>query len=230
MPSNTDHTHTVEPQNVSRLRALRDDFLRAQLAGDRRAALRLLIDEGMQRGVRHTDAQAVIQEAQREIGRLWQENQITIAQEHMATAISQLVLSHVYQQAEAAPDNGRRVIVACVEGELHDFPARLVADALDLEGFGVRYLGANVPTRALLTMIREEKPDLVVLSVTMSSNVQTLREVIALMRREIGPDLTIAVGGSAVMPDGDQNLDVALVGGDAVTLVERAKTLLGVAP
>lgn len=184
----------------------------------------------MQRGVCHADAQAVIQEAQRRIGRMWQDNQITIAQEHMATAISQLVLSHVYQQAEAAPHNGRSVIVACVEGELHDFPARLVADALDLAGFGVRYLGANVPTHALLAMVREEKPDLVVLSVTMSSNVQALHQVVARLRDEIGGELPIAVGGSALMPDGNENLDVALVGGDAVTLVERAKTLLGVAP
>ncbi len=35
----------------------------------------------------------VIQKTQREIGRLWQENRITIADEHVATAISQLALA-----------------------------------------------------------------------------------------------------------------------------------------
>ncbi|HTV24253.1 MAG TPA: B12-binding domain-containing protein, partial [Polyangiaceae bacterium] len=128
-------------------------YLRAQLGGDRREALRLIVEDGLKRGLSCLDIHKVIQHAQNEIGRLWQEDRITIAQEHMATAISQVVLSHVYQYADAPVPNGKRVLVACVEGELHDFPSRLVADALDLAGFEVRYLGANTPTKHLLAMV-----------------------------------------------------------------------------
>lgn len=204
-------------------------YLRAQLGGNRREALRVIVEDGLERGLSCRDLHEVIQRAQREIGRLWQEDRITIAQEHMATAISQVVLSHVYQYAAAAPSNGKRVTVACVEGELHDFPARLVADAVDLAGFDVRFLGANVPSQHLLRMLIEEAPHLLVLSVTMTFNLPALRELVALVRTQT-PAVPIAVGGGACVWNerlGDE-LHPDIIGRDAAELVDRANRLLGV--
>ena len=139
------------------LASLRQRYLAAQLAGNRREALRVVVGEGIALGLSVLDLQLhVIQEAQREIGRLWQENEINIAQEHMATAISHMALAQLYDEAPHAPSNHKKVVVACVEGELHDFPARLVADALDLSGFEVRYLGADVPLHSLLPLLASE--------------------------------------------------------------------------
>jgi MerR family transcriptional regulator, light-induced transcriptional regulator len=219
---------TVAPQTGDGA-LLGDAYLRAQLGGDRREALRLIVEEGLQRGLSCLDVHRVIQEAQAEIGRLWQEDKITIAQEHMATAISQVVLSHVYQYADAPAANGKKVVVACVEGELHDFPARLVADALDLTGFEVRYLGASVPTQDLLSMLAHEQPDLLVLSATMAFNVPQLRDAVRRVR-ENARHLPIAVGGGACAFDtglaADLGADIA--GRDAAELVQKARAVLGV--
>jgi methanogenic corrinoid protein MtbC1 len=204
-------------------------YLQAQLRGNRREALRVIVEEGLQRGLSCQAVHEVIQRAQQEIGRLWLEDRITIAEEHMATAISQVVLSHVYQHAAAAPSNGKQVVVACVEGELHDFPARLVGDALDLAGFEVRFLGANVPTVHLLQMLSEQQPSLLVLSVTMTFNLPALREVVARVREQ-HPGLLIAVGGGACSwNEGLANeLHPDIVGRDAAELVDRARELLQV--
>lgn len=209
-------------------KALRDRYLAAQLAGNRRDALRVVV-EGLESGLAPLECHEIVRDAQREIGRLWQEDRITIAAEHMATAISQLVLAHVYQHAEVPATNGKKVIVACVEGELHDFPARLVADALDLAGFEVRYLGASVPHHHLVRTLRDEAPDLVVLSVTMSLNVPALREAVALVAREL-PALPIAVGGAACVfsPSLVDSLGVAFTAADAAGLVDAARARLGV--
>lgn len=118
------------------LAGLRATYLSALLEGDRRTALKLLREQGVQAGASVAQLSAdVVQAAQHEIGRLWQENAISIAQEHQATAIAQVALAYLYDLAPPALDNGKKVLVACVEGELHEFPARLVADALDLAGF-----------------------------------------------------------------------------------------------
>lgn len=209
--------------------ALAASYLRAQLAGDRREALRLIIDEGLGRGLSCEDVHEVIRQAQAEIGRLWQEDRISIAREHMATAISQLVLSHVYQHAQPPAPNGKKVMVACVEGELHDFPARLVADALDLAGFDVRYLGASVPHTGLLQMIESERPDLLVLSATMTFNVPQLREAVARVR-ERWATLPLAVGGGACIfsPRLAAELGADLGGTHADELVALARQRLGV--
>jgi methanogenic corrinoid protein MtbC1 len=162
--------------------AFRDRYLAAQLAGERRGAIRV-IDQAVSTGMTIADIrQFVIQEAQREIGRLWQEDRVSIAQEHMATAISQLALAHLYLHAEGAAPKGRKILVAGVEGELHDFPARLVADALDLAGYEVRFLGASVPVDSLLSAIDAERPDLVAFSVTMTFHAPALRSTVRRVR------------------------------------------------
>jgi methanogenic corrinoid protein MtbC1 len=204
-------------------------YLQAQLGGNRREALRVILEDGLQSGLSCQDLHEVIQRAQREIGRLWLEDRITIAQEHMATAISQVVLSHVYQYAAAARPNGKHVVVACVEGELHDFPARLVGDTLDLAGFEVRFLGANVPTPHLLQMLAEQAPDLLVLSVTMTFNLPALREVVARVREQ-NATLPIAVGGGACSWNKGlaDELQPDIIGRDAAELVDKARELLRV--
>lgn len=193
-----ENTDRASVQVDQALRNLRDLYLAAQLAGNRREALRILVDEGLKKGfsVRHLQLK-VVQEAQREIGRLWQEDRISIAQEHMGTAISQMALAHLYQHATPVASNGKKVVVACVEGELHDFPARLTADALDLAGFEVRFLGANIPTDSLLSLLAAEKPDLLALSVAMAFNIPALRSAVTRIRAQTDGRLPIAVGGHA---------------------------------
>ncbi|HSN28799.1 MAG TPA: cobalamin-dependent protein [Kofleriaceae bacterium] len=162
---------------------LRDRYLAAQLAGNRREAVRVVVEDGLAQGIRVIDLQeSVIQAAQDEIGRLWQQNRVTIAQEHMATAISHLSLAALFERATPGPRLGKKILLACVEGELHDLPARMVADFLDLAGFDMRYLGANVPHDDLLRMIAAEDPDVIGLSVTMAFNVPSLRIAVSRVR------------------------------------------------
>lgn len=176
--------------------ALRDRYLKAQLAGDRREAVRLVVEDGLGAGLSvialHAD---VIGAAQDEIGRLWQQNRVTIAQEHMASAISHLSLAALFERAMPGPPLGKKLVLACVEGEYHDLPARLVADFLDLDGFDVRYLGANVPHDDLVRMVVAETPHAIGLSITMSFNVPALRTAVARIREVTARP--IFVGGHA---------------------------------
>jgi methanogenic corrinoid protein MtbC1 len=177
------------------MESLRDGYLRLQLQGDRREALRYL-DQLVQDGLSISQIRRdVIAAAQREIGRLWECNSIGIAQEHMATAISQLALAHLYRNAASPAPLGRKVVIACVPGELHDFPARLVADALDLAGYDARFLGADVPTESLLTVLDDEQPDLLALSITMKFHEPALRDQIKRVRSHTQGKLPIAIGG-----------------------------------
>jgi methanogenic corrinoid protein MtbC1 len=212
------------------LSELRAKYLAAQLKGSRREALRLVVDEGLARGASVAELQRqVLQEAQREIGRLWQENEISIAQEHMATAISHAMLAHLYDLADRAPSRDRKVLVACVDGELHDFPARLVADALDLAGFETRYLGASVPLEGLAQLVLSEQPHLIALSVTMPFNVPALQTAVARLRVATGGNTPIAVGGGAFRWTDEigRELGANITANSAEELVLAASELFG---
>ena len=218
------------PQTEPSLTPLREQYVAAQLAGNRREALRLLVDEGVLRGVPlQTLHLEVIQQAQYEIGRLWQENLISVAQEHLATSISQLALAHLYRHLPRDAENGKVVVVSCVQDELHELGARMASDFLEMAGFDVRFLGANVPPEHLARMVREVRPDLLALSVTMTYHLPQLREAVRHARQAL-PGLPIAVGGLAFRwaPELEKDLDVSFFGKDARELVASACRTLGV--
>lgn len=210
---------------------LKDRYLGAVLSGERREALRLVIDEGVARGMSpEVVRRDVIQAAQLEIGARWQRNEISVADEHMATAIAQLALAHLFNHTKPAPANGKSALVACVPGELHDFPARLAADALDLAGFNVRFLGADVPENALVGAATSKRPDIIALSVTITFNIPGLKAAIAALRASSVADIPVVIGGNACKLDGlARELHADAQAADADELVTIAKRLTGLA-
>jgi methanogenic corrinoid protein MtbC1 len=210
---------------------LRDGYVNLQLRGDRREALRF-VDGLVSQGHSVAEIQKhVIAAGQREIGRLWEESRIGIAQEHMATAISQLALAQLYRYAQPQSPRGRKVVIGCVEGELHDFPARLIADELDLAGFETRFLGADVPTGSLLQVIEQENPDLLALSITMTFHAPALRRQVASVREHTGGRLPIAIGGMACaqLENITRDLSPEILADNAVDFVSAVDRLLGAA-
>lgn len=205
-------------------------YLEALLAGDRDAAVRTALDEGIARGLSVPDLYlGVIQPAQHRIGELWQENRVTVAHEHVATAISQLVMALAYPALPRQPANGKRTLVACVDDELHDLGARMVADFFEMAGFDVRYLGANLPADSLVGMVREESPDLTILSVTMAFHLDAAREAIRRLREAGGDRLRVGLGGQAFAWDRGlpARLDADVHGRTAAEAVETARRVLG---
>jgi methanogenic corrinoid protein MtbC1 len=174
-------------------------FETALLAGDQRTALEIIyrcIDNG-----RHlVDIQLyVIRTAMYRIGEKWQANQISVAQEHMATAIVESVMTMALLRQSPPPPNGKRVLLACVAGNHHTIGLRMVADSFQLSGWDVRYLGANVPTAALLDQIAAWSPHLLGLGLSFGQHLQTVKDVIAQSSARFGANRpAVIIGGLAV--------------------------------
>lgn len=236
MPSSTpDPRDPRDPRDAAAdadaLAALRRRFVAAQLAGERRGALRLVLDEGVDAG--HSPADLllrVITPAQHEIGRLWQENRISVAREHLATAIAQLALANLYARLPDAPRRHRHALVACAPGERHDLGARIAADFLEMDGFDVTFLGADVPSDGLVEAVRRVRPDALVLSAATSLCFADLGEAVARVH-DAAPALPVLVGGRA-FDDADAApvpADVLYAGRDAAQLVAALREATGVA-
>jgi methanogenic corrinoid protein MtbC1 len=208
---------------------LRQRYVAAQLAGDRQEAVRIVMDEGLAQGVAAPDLELlVIIPAQQEIGRLWESDRISVADEHLATAISQFAVSQLYPYLPRERANGRVVVVACVEGEQHELGARVAADFLEMAGFSVRFLGADVPTDDLVALVFRERPDLVVLSSATTLHLGKLREAINRIRIAGGQGFPIAVGGGVctLTDEFAGATGVVCSGTDVHSLVETARRLM----
>jgi methanogenic corrinoid protein MtbC1 len=227
------HGGQADGGDVEHTNWLREQYLAAQLAGDRRAAVRLIVDQGLGRGLALVSLYLdVIQAAQHVIGELWQQNRITVATEHVATAVSQVALAELYRALIREPANGRRALVACVAGELHELGPRMTADFLEMAGFDVRYAGANVPTDALVATVREHAPDLLVVSVSTAPYLDALRLALLQVRDAVGNGLNIAVGGQAFtwVPVPPVEVGADMYGRDAPETVATARRALGITP
>ncbi|MCU0758854.1 MAG: cobalamin-dependent protein [Steroidobacteraceae bacterium] len=209
-----------------------ETYLQVLLRGDRRQALEV-VDAALAAGLAIDEVQEdIVRESQRRIGALWEQGVIGIAEEHMATAISRQALAHLHECALPALLKDERVLVACVEGEVHDLPARMVADLLDLAGYDVRFLGADLPTDSLPAMLARFRPQVLALSVTLPQN---LRRVAPAVRRALAsaPGLQVAVGGRAVNLHGRlPRIDAAspILAPDARALVHALDQRFGYAP
>jgi methanogenic corrinoid protein MtbC1 len=99
----------------------------------------------------------------------------------------------------------------------------MLADAFQLDGWEVQYLGANVPSSALVGQIAEYRPDLVGLSVSFAHHLQTVKQVIAQLQQRLGDGRPVTmVGGLAI---NRYNQLAQMVGADAYCADARAAVL-----
>jgi methanogenic corrinoid protein MtbC1 len=179
------------------LAELANQYLSALLRYDRHSASALILAAVENKvGIRDIYCQ-VFEPCQYEIGRLWQANVVSIAQEHYCTASTQLIMSQLYPLIFRTDRTSRGTIVAaCVSGELHEIGARMLCDLLEMEGWNTIYLGANVPSGGIVDVLRENHSNILAVSASMTFHIPAVREVIAVVRLA-SPPTRILVGGYA---------------------------------
>jgi len=167
-------------------------------AADGAAAERVAF-ESMQEGMgMETLYGRVIAPAMWRIGCLWEEGAITVADEHLATAITHRVMASAYGLSfgRSASKPGR-ILLAAVEGQRHALGLRMAADVLELGGYEVNYVGEDVPLDALVGAIESRDPDLVGLSSTLDFDTSSLGAAVSRLAAAF-PETPILVGGQGV--------------------------------
>jgi len=203
------------------------------LRGERDVASRLILDESA-RGTAVRDLYLhVFQPAQYELGRLWQLNQINVAQEHYCSAATQFIMAQLYPRIFGAKKTRGTLVAACVAGDLHEIGARMVSDLFEMDGWHTHYLGASVPTPSVVQTVVRLKATVLALSATITYHVRAVAELIAAVRRtpecaglkilvggfpfKVAPDLWRDVGADGSARDAQEALTLAnLLSGQVV--------------
>jgi methanogenic corrinoid protein MtbC1 len=169
----------------------------------------------------------VFQPVQYEIGRLWQTGKISVAQEHYATAVTQLAMAQLYPKIFATPKIGRSMVATCPTGELHEIGVRMLADIFELSGWDTYYLGANTPDTGILNTIESQQPDIVAISATMTFHLSKVESLINFIRRSNLSNSKILVGGYVFKADPNLWKEVGANGfaPDAETALELVNKL-----
>jgi MerR family transcriptional regulator, light-induced transcriptional regulator len=205
-------------------------YVDAVVAGDRHRAFAEVenaLRDGLSLRVLYLE---VFQPALREVGRRWETGALSVAQEHLATAITQTAMSRLAAELfRRAPAGGPSVRAACVETERHDVGLRMLCDLLELEGWTTRFLGSTVPPPDLVRMAQEMHPDVIALSASLPPSLMAVRTLTSELRRLGPPAPLILVGGRPFLghPELAAKIGADLTAQDAGEAVDHLKRRAG---
>ena len=186
-----------EPPAGDAFRQLMILYTDAALSGNRQPALNLLL-EAIRQGPSVIEIYTeVLQYAMHRIGRLWEEGRITVAQEHMATAVTQFALANLYPLIEQPDVLRGKVVITGVAGEFHQVGSNMVADALEASGWDVQFLGTDTPERGVLDAIEQHQAAILGISATMLFNISSVSRLVDAVRAKFGNSIRVMVGGGA---------------------------------
>ncbi|MBS4060209.1 MAG: cobalamin-dependent protein [Bacteroidetes bacterium] len=131
-----------------------------------------------------------------QVGEYWERNLISVATEHMATAITENLMILLQPAIFTTERVGKKAVIATVAGEYHQVGAKMVADIFEMNGWDGFFLGGNTPGNELIRFIDENKPDVIGLSLTIYFNFPVLISGIKQIRHYFD-DTPLIVGGQA---------------------------------
>ena len=145
----------------------------------------------------------LIQKSLYKIGKMWEEGKISIAEEHMATKISEYLVDISTQYYKPVTSCGKTAIITGIDKDFHDIGARMVTNIFELHGWNSFFLGGNTPKKEVLALIESSKPDILGITYSLYINFIRFVELLEAIKAEF-PGQRILIGGQGLAND-DKN-------------------------
>ncbi|MGD0246836.1 MAG: diguanylate cyclase, partial [Streptosporangiaceae bacterium] len=202
------------------------DYVRAYLhhavPGNRRAAVGLTLDLLDQRVSRKQIVVDLLAAAQREVGRRWYCNELTAADEHLASGVTAAALDTLMGETSQSA-SASLTVVACAEGDFHSLAAQMFGELLREYGLGVSVLGASTPADVVAEFLVRSGADSLAISCSVPIFFPGVVRFIDAAHRQ---GIPVIVGGPAL---GSSPQRAGRLGADAwaLTAADAAEILQG---
>ncbi|HEX6326323.1 MAG TPA: B12-binding domain-containing protein [Jiangellaceae bacterium] len=182
----------------------RDQLRTPLLAGDEAAAWRLIETFLVSGGDPEAALLDVLAPAMRGVGDDWQRGELSVGDEHRATAVATRLVSRLGPMFVRRGRPRGKVVVACAPGDTHALPAAMVASVLRGRGYAVVELGGDTPEGSVVAEVEAAGDRLrgVVISVSSQGRLEAASSVAAAVR-SIAPESPVLVGGPAVRSEAE---------------------------
>ena len=178
--------------NPTLLAKYMDPLLRGE-----RSTCRELITSALDSG---TPARALYRDliwpALENVDKLYREDRINLAEEHMATRINRTVADHLQSRLDHRDRKGKRILITCSDGEPEEISAQMSADLFEADGWDVYFLGGGVPRDEVASLVGQLQPDLLLIVGSKPTDAPIVRQMIDHIREiEASPHMNIMVSG-----------------------------------
>jgi MerR family transcriptional regulator, light-induced transcriptional regulator len=172
-------------------------YLNALLDGDKEQCLNIvnsLIEQNI--SVKEIYLE-LFQRSMYRIGQMWEKERCSIADEHVATRITEAMIEFVANKYLNVNKANKLALITCIDKEYHELGARMVAGFLETLGWKTIFIGANIPQEEILFLIRKKQPDIVGISSSFYINIKRLLDLLDKVKAEF-PNQEIIVGGQSL--------------------------------
>ncbi len=163
------------------------------------------------------------------VGAKYEKQEIFIPQlikaANAACAGFDLVRDRIREKGGESVNKGK-ILIATVEGDIHDIGKNIVKVVLENYGYEVIDLGRDVPAETIVETAIRENIYLIGLSALMTTTVESMRKTIVALR-ESGHPCKIMVGGAVLTPEYAEEIGADYYSADAKESVDIAKKVLG---
>ncbi len=175
---------------------LLEKFVPELLAG-RRQGCRDILQEALAGGMEPVRLyRHMIWPAMEQVERLYREDRINLATEHMATRINRCMADQLQAHLPRSQPNCRKILITCADGEPEELGAQMCADLFEAEGWEVLFVGGGVPADEVLALVGNHRPEILLIFGTQPTGVPGVRKLIDLIREvNANPTMNIMISG-----------------------------------
>ena len=225
--SNAGSVEKSAVENGPQINEMQDKLKTAVLKGNRNGIVKIT-KEALESGEKPSELlNQVLLPAINQVGEYFDQGkyflpQLIASAEAMKNSIE--VLEPLLQTGSAGEEMPV-VVIATVEGDIHDIGKNLVALMLKNHGFHVIDLGKDVPQAKILETAREHHAEFIALSALMTTTMQRMREIVAAAKQE-GITAKIIIGGAVITQEYADEIGADGYSKDAADAVKLAKSLM----
>lgn len=142
------------------------------------------------------------------IGEDWANNTISIATEHVASNVAQTLVKIIMEKVTGNA-NKKKILICVPLGEEHHLGCDVLETYLAIKGFKVYNIGTSIPAESILSFIGYNKPDIVLISITLEDNISAGQRLVKKIKEQY--DIPILVGGFAFQEEKIHKFDAKVI-------------------
>ncbi len=120
-----------------------------------------------------------------------------------------------------------RIVIGTAKGDIHDIGKNLVGILLEGSGFRVFDLGVDVAPERFIEKAIDEKAEVIAMSALLTTTMQSMGEVVSLLKRKNLSRIKVVIGGAPVDQSFCEEIGADAYGMDAMDGVRKVRGLLG---
>ena len=143
------------------------------------------------------------------IGDDWAKEKISIATEHVASNVAQTLVKIIMDQV-VSTGKKKKVLICVPLGEEHHLGCDVLETYLSIKGFRVFNMGTSIPTEDILNFIENNKPDVILISITLPDNIDAGQRLVRKIKEQF--DTPVMIGGYAMQIEKPGKFEGTIIG------------------